>query len=140
MSFSKLHPYFETIMTTVDPLFTEWEDAFNVANIPSSILDMAWHFEVLPFRYTGTAHTCLGFECPVKLKAFIKGYRTPKDAVDSALVFAEAIVKEACLPSNRLTQPTIKNVLPSQITVDALAQSNDNTAVLSIDFICTVYV
>lgn len=140
MSFIDLRPYFEARMKTVDQDLREWPDAFNIENIPSGILDKSWHVEFGPFNYTGTAHTCLHFDCPVRLQVFIKGYREPKEAVDSALKFADAIVKECCKPSNRLNQATIKNVLPNLIDIRELAQGNDNCAVLELTFDCEIVI
>lgn len=141
MSFVDLKPYFDARMKAVHTDFRRWPDAFNIQNIPSGILDKSFHIEVGPFSYTGTAHTCLHFDCPVKLSVFLKGYRDPdKQAVDSALKFADAIVKESCKGLNRLNQATIKNVLPTLIDVRALAQGNDNAAVLELTFSCEVVI
>lgn len=140
MSFINLRPYFEERMLAVDLEFNEWEDAFNIENIPSTRLDKAWHFELGAFTYSGTAHTCLSFNCPVRLRVFVKGYRNPKEAVDLGTILSDAIVKEACKPSNRLNQPYIKNVLPSVINIQALTGSNDNVALLDMTFNCEVLV
>lgn len=138
MSFIDLRPYFEERMKAVDCDLREWPDAFNAENIPSQILDKSWHVEFGPFNYTGTAHTCLHFDCPVQLRVFIKGYREPKEAVDSALKLANDVVKECCKPSNRLNQAHIKNVLPNLVDIRELAQANDNCAVLELTFDCEV--
>lgn len=140
MSFDILRSYFEARMSVVDSDFKEWEDAFNIENIPSNVLDKAWHLEFGAFTYTGSAHTCLGFDCPVRLRVFVKGYRNPKEAVDLGLVLSDAIVKEVCKPSNRLTQPLLKNVLPSVINVQALAESNDNVALVDLNFNCQIFI
>jgi hypothetical protein len=139
MSFSTLRNYFEDRMITVDSELKEWEDAFNIDNIPSSILDKSWHIEFNPFSYnTGGAHTCLSFDCPVTLNVFFKGYRNPKEAIDTALIFADAIIKECTKPVLRLNQPKIKNVLPSLVSVRELDVTNDNAAILEIQFNCEV--
>lgn len=140
MSFNTLRAYFETRMAVTDPDLHEWEDAFGVDNIPSGILDHSWHIEFGPFNYVGTAHTCLEFNCPVSLRVYLKGYRYPKEAIDSGMILADAIVKECCKPLNRLNQPYIKNVLPNTIDVRALGQTNDNAVVLSLSFDCNVLV
>lgn len=141
MSFVDLRTYFESAMGQVDPDFREWEDAFNIENIPSSILDKSWHIQFGPFSYNaGGAHTCLSFSCPVVLNVFFKGYRNPKEAIDTALVFADAIVRECTKPVLRLNQPRIKNVLPSLGSVRELATTNDNAAVLELQFTCEVLV
>ena len=138
MSFENLKPYFQNRMIVAIPESNEWEDAFNIENIPSSILDKSWHIEFGPFVYVGTAHTCLSFDCPVRLSIFLKGYRNPKEAIDNALVYANTVITEVCKPLNRLNQATIKNILPNTVDVRELNQSNDNAVVLELSFDCKV--
>lgn len=138
MSFITLRTYFEERMSAVDPDFREWEDAFNIENIPSTILDKSWHVRFGPFNYVGSAHTCLSFDCPVSLSVFVKGYRNPKEAVDTALNLADAIITECTSPVHRLNQAKIKNVLPRIVDVRELSTTNDNSAVLEIQFSCEV--
>lgn len=140
MSFIDLRPYFKARMKAVDTEFKEWTDAFNIENIPAGILDKSWHFSVGPMNYTGTAQTCLHFQCPITVRLFIKGYREPQKGVDYAMKYADAIVKEVCSPLNRLNQAKIKNVLPNLIDIRELAQGNDNCAVLELTFDCEVVV
>lgn len=140
MSFLTLRQYFETSMLNVDSEFREWEDAFNIDNIPSTILDKSWHLRFQPFSFLRNAQTCMNFDCPVTLNVFVKGYRNPKEAVDTALILADAIIKECTKPVRRLNQPAIKNVLPNLVDVRELAQSNDNAAVLELQFNCEVIV
>lgn len=141
MSFATIRPYFQERMKAVDPDFREWEDAFNINNIPSSILDKSWHLDFSTFSYnTGGAHLCLSFDCPISLSVVFKGYRAPSEAVDMAMLFADSIIKECTKPTHRLTQPKIKNVLPSSVSVRELSDSNDNSAVLEIQFSCEVII
>ena len=141
MSFATIRPYFQDRMAVVDTELKEWDDAFNVNNIPSSILDKSWHIEYSTFSYnTGGAHTCLSFECPVTLSVFFKGYRNPLEAVDMALIFADAILKECTKPVQRLNQPNIKNVLPNNVSIKELSDSNDNAAILEVQFLCEVII
>ena len=138
MSFTDLRPYFQARLAAVDPDFREWEDGFNVDNIPSTILDKSWHLRFDPFSYVGTAHTCLSFDCGLTMSVFFKGYRNPQEAIDSALFFADAIIKECTNPVHRLNQPKIKNVLPSTVAVRELGATNDNAVVLEIQLTCEV--
>lgn len=140
MSFQNLKPYFQDRMIVALPDSNEWEDAFNIENIPSTILDRAWHIDFGPFVYTGTAHTCLSFDCPVRISIFLKGYRSPNEAVDNAMIYANTVITEVCKPLNRLNQATIKNILPNTVDVRGLAQSNDNAAVLELSFDCKIII
>lgn len=118
--------------------FRQWEDAFNVENIPSNVLDRAWHVRFGPFSFTKNAQNCMNFSSLITLSVFFKGYRSPKDAVDQALLYTDIIIKKCCSPINRLNQAAIKNVLPGNIDIRELDNSNDNAAVLEIQFNCEI--
>lgn len=145
-SFASLKPYFRARLNAIklDPLATkgdleEWPDAFNVDNIPATKINRAYHIELLLSNYQGTAHSCMGFNAQVRVRAFYKGFKTPSLAVDKAAEYADSVIKECCKSTNRLTQATIKNILPSSVEIKALDNSNDNIAYLDIVFNCLVY-
>ena len=138
MSFSTIKPYFQEALSAVHPDLKEWEDAFNLDNIPSSVLDKSWHIRLQPSSYVRAAHTSLLFRAPVTLSICFKGYRNPKEAVDTALEFADAIIKECTNPVRRLNQPKIKNVLPGIVDVREMGTTNDNVCVLELSFNCDV--
>lgn len=138
MAFVDLKPYFQARMKVVDPDLREWEDSFSIENIPAQIVDKAWHIRVEPTSYIGTAHECMNFSAPVTLRVCLKGYKYPYEAIDSAHVLADAIIKECCKASNRLSQANIKNVLPNLVSVREIGQSNDNIVVLEISLNCQI--
>lgn len=141
MSFTDLRPYFQARMKTVDEDLREWEDGFNIENIPSTILNKSWHFRTGLFSNVGAqAQTCFKFTCPVTITVILKGYREPKEAIDTALFLSDAIVKECTNPVHRLNQANIKNVLPDTVNVRELSQTNDNIVVLEMQFNCTVMI
>ncbi len=138
MSFTSLKPYFRARMKALN--FAEHTDAFNVDNIPSTKIDKAFHIELLPASYQGTAHVALAFKAQVRIKAYAKGYKTPAEAVDKCQEWADSIVKECCKSTNRLTQTTgLKNVLPTSVDTQALNQTNDNVAYLELTFDATIF-
>lgn len=138
MSFADLRPYFQARFANVDSDLKEWCDAFNIENIPSTIIDKSYHIREGAFTYVGTAQTCMSFSCPVNLTVCFKGYGDPKEAIDTALKMANDIVKECTKPVHRLNQRFIKNVLPEVISAREYSQSNDNIVVLEIQFNCLV--
>jgi hypothetical protein len=138
MSFSTLLPYFRARLSVRHPELNEWADAFNVDNIPATKLGKAYHVELLPANYVGTAHVILAFRAQVRVRVFVKGYAKPEQAVDKATSYADSIIKECCKSTNRLTQPAIKNVLPISVDVKALALTNDNAAYLDLTFECNL--
>ena len=139
MSFDTIRPYFQARMRAADPEFVEWEDAFNIDNIPNSQLDCAWHISIGGGTLVTFNQFCLGMDVSVTVNAWVKGYRTPMEAVDSGLEKLESILKECCRHSQRLTQPYIKNVVPTSFNVEALSATNDNIARLVINFTLRVH-
>lgn len=141
MSFIDLRPYFQARMKTVDEDLREWEDGFNIENIPSTILNKSWHFKTGLFSNIGAqGHTAFKFTCPVTINVILKGYGQPKEAIDTALFLSDAIVKECTDVVHRLNQANIKNVLPDTVNIRELSQTNDNIVVLEMQFNCTVMI
>lgn len=140
MSFTAQLPYFRARLKARHPDLKEWTDAFNVDNIPATKINGAYHLEVLPASYVGTAHGALGYRAQVRVRVFIKGYKTPAEAVDKSLEYADSITKECCKSTNRLTQPFLKNVLPINVDTKPLSNSNDNIAFLDMTFECTLMI
>lgn len=140
MSFTGLKPYFKAQIATINNgALTEWVDAFNVENIPATTLDKAYHIEINPSTYLGTAHGCLAFSAGVKVRAFFKGYKDASSAIDKATEYADYIIKAVCKSTARLNEAKLKNVLPSSVDIRALDGSNDNVAVVEMVFNCTLY-
>lgn len=137
MSFTGIKPYFKNRLETLK--LKEWQDAFNVDNIPATILDKSFHIELLPATYLGTAHGCVAFQSQVRIRSAFKGAAKPALAVDKAAEYADSIIKECCKSTNRLTDAKLKNILPTSVDIKALEQSNDNVAVLEIIFSVTLY-
>jgi hypothetical protein len=145
MSFTRLRPYFIECLALVDSDFREWEDAFNIENIPSTVIDKAFHLDFGPASADPQNQTCLPYRWPVSLQIFFKGYSTPKDAVDTALSTSEAILKECLKHSKRLTDSEVSgarivNVKSTSTAIDPLDVSNDNVVKLTMDFEVTIYI
>lgn len=139
-SLATVRPYFELAMKAVDKKFKQHEDAFNIDNIPSSLLDCAWHLGIPNGSMVSFNQSCLSYNLPVTLNVWVKGYRTTLEAVDSGLKKAEAIIKECCRHSKRLNQTFIKNVLPTGFTVSALSGTDDNIARIELTFTILVHI
>lgn len=140
MSFVDVKPYFQARMKATDADLNEWQDAFDVNNIPATVIDKAWHIRVGTMSYQGSKHECLAFGVPVDLKVCLKGYRSPYEAVDNAHGLADAIIKECCKSTTSLNQANIKNVIPNLVNVREIGPSNDNLVVLEISFNVLIYI
>lgn len=145
MSFTSIRPYFSERLQAVDPDLKEWTDAFNIENIPETVIDKSWHLSFGLASAVSMNQTCLSYKYPVSLDVFFKGYRNPSDAVDTANSYGESILREILKHSNRLTiVPTsaakIINVRSTIMQVLPIDQSNDNTVRLQMEFEADVYI
>ena len=131
MSLVHIRPYFRARMNALG--FREWTDAFNIENIPSNILDRSYHIESNSVAGDSIHMEDQELNGTVNIKVFIKGYRTPADAVDKAMEYGDSIITECCKASNRLVG-NLKNVVLNSLSIEPLALTNDNSAILTIAF------
>ena len=127
--------------TQLDSLgYSEWSDGFNFENIPSSIIDGAYHLEVGIISSQSANQRAHQFSFPVVLRVFLKGFSDPKSAIDDALLRGDNILGAVLSEANRLTQAEdIKDVVPNSITVQELSASNDNSVILQMEFVFNIY-
>ncbi len=131
MAITDVRQYFKDRMYALG--YNEWTDAFNIENIPSSILDKSFHVESGAIASSASNHQPHRFDCSITTRLFLKGYNNPSEAVDDAYVHCEDILGEILSPSNRLGT-NVHDVQPVSIAVDPLTASNDNSVVLIIIF------
>lgn len=113
---------------------TEWTDAFNYENIPSNLINYSFFIESPVFEgVKAISNYDQEINCRVEVKFFIKGYRTPKEAMDKAIEKSEALLKEVLKPTNRLGQ-CLKNVVFNSVNVEPFAGSNDNLIMVTASF------
>lgn len=135
---TEVRSYFRTHMDALN--FREWKDGFNFENVPSTLLDKSYHIET-----PGGSRRDLydmqsqDVEVDVVVRVFRKGYRNPADAIDAIMVNFDSIT-ERVLASSRRLGANIKNIAYTGHTVAPLADSNDNSAVLEINFICFIVI
>lgn len=114
---------------------TEWLDGFNFSNIPSNIIDKSFHLEMGVATALKLNQTDQEIEYPITVRMFIKGFRDPASGIDTAIQYSEDLIKQAVNSVNRLTQTTgIKNVIFETLSIDPIADSNDNLVVASCVF------
>lgn len=113
----------------------EWTDGFNFENIPSTLINGAFHIQ----SDSGNGIKLnqhdqeLSFNQTVRI--FVKGYRDPASGIDSAIKITEDLIKETVSAKNRLTQSDgIKNVILDGFNFETGDQSNDNLIIASITF------
>jgi hypothetical protein len=136
MSFSAVRTYFRSNLSALG--FTEWKDAFNVENIPSTRLERAFHISAVDgARRPPYGQQSQEVDASVAIRIFRKGYRQPADAVDQAILDLEAVLARVLDPTRRLGA-VVKNVYYNSHTITELSSTNDNVAVLEINFDCLI--
>lgn len=134
MSITNIKPYFRSRLDTLG--FNEWDDAFNIDNIPETILDRAYHI-LLPSINGGSINqTDQSTSSSVQVSVFLKGYRNSNEAIDQAILEVENIVKDVCNIVNRTS--LLLNVVFDEATIDKIVQENDSGVLLAFSF--TAYV
>jgi hypothetical protein len=137
-NFTLLRPFFRTELLALN--FKEWKDAFNVTNIPSTILNNSFHIEsVQGARRDEYNALDQPFNFDVTIRVFKKGYRTPADSIDECMTACEAITARI-LASDKRIGAGIKNIFLESINITPIAASNDNAAVLEITFTCFIII
>ncbi len=138
MSITNVIPYFRSILKGLG--HKEWEDAFNNDNIPSTILNNAFHLRLGDGTPIKQNMHLIEMEQPIKVSLFLKGYLKPALGRDNAVKACEAVMKKALNAETRTSEFVgIKNVLFSGFRVGELAIENDNVIRAEIDFNCVVY-
>lgn len=139
MSLTAVRPFIRSVANSKG--FREWTDAFNIENIPSTILNKSYHIANPTFNGVRLNQLDQEVESNVELKLIFKGYRNPADAIDTAISDSENLLKEMLKPANRVGQAgvnNIKNVVLDSIGLEQFDISNDNVVVATVNL--TIFV
>ena len=131
MSVTSVRPFYKNRLEILG--FTQWSDGFNFENIPSTILDKAFHIQVNSTAGGVISPHVQNINMPVTIRVFRKGFRDVSAGIDSALADVESIICDILAPSVRLGS-AIKNVVLDDFSVNPLADSNDNAIMLELNF------
>lgn len=132
MSIADVRPYFQTRMTSL--ALNEWQNPFDVDNIPENIIDNVYQVTVGPISQQSFNQSDLALNVPANLKLFVKAYREHMTAYDSAVALANSVLIEVLNPANRLTQTNIKTINLDSVSFDPLDPTNDNIIVVNMQF------
>lgn len=135
MSLSAIKPWFLLRMETLN--FEEHVDGFNTDNIGEIDLDRAFHVRPIRVNGGGINHTDQRTEVDVEVKVFFKGGVNASDAIDTAMIEVESIVKECCNIKNR-TSNGLLNVIFQRAEIEPRSLDNDNSVLVTFGF--TVFV
>lgn len=117
----------------------EWKDAFADDNIPSNLMNRAFHILLTDNSNVKQNQTVIEINQPVAVKLYVKGYRNTADRRDQAMVYQEAAIKKALEDDRRCqTYAGIKNVIYQGGGLTELSADDDNVIRVTMNFNCIV--
>lgn len=132
MSFADVRSYFKARMAAVGK--TEWQDAFNLENIPATMLAKSYHLATESITQVSHNQQCLELSWPVKVTFFSVGYRNMSEAYSAAIATAESILVECTKQANAKTQTNIKDVQLDRIDFAEFSVEDDNVIKCEVNF------
>lgn len=134
MSWSDIRPYFKTHLDAEG--LTEWTDAFNTNNIPEDILDGSYHIQFGEFTLESFNQSDYQNTVRVLVRIFKNAFVETQTGYDEVVSVGESVAIRIMRPTNRVNE-TFKQVVLDRMAISQLADSNDNSMVLEMEF--TVY-
>lgn len=131
MSLASVIPYFQTVMNELG--HTEWTDAFNFENIPSTVIDRAYHLTLESGTGIKQNQNDIETQQPISVRLFVKGFRDPAEGRDRAVGYVEDVIQKALSASRRLTGG-LKNVQLQNMSYQAFGDTNDNIVMATLNF------
>lgn len=131
MSLANVRTYLKTRLDGLG--YEEWRDGFpDALNIPETIIDRSYH--ILLSRIDGGPinHTHQDTVSTVSLKVYFRGYRDVTEAIDTAILGVETIVKDVCRVANRTS--TVFNVVFEGADFTPQTDAQDNSVLVDMGF------
>ena len=137
MSITLVKPYFSTKCTTAG--FEEWLDGFGDDNIPSTLLDRAFHQRVISVDGRGINQETIEFVVTHEVKVFFKGFDDPMSAIDQSLVDCQSLIVSIINIAD-VADANIKGVFFESMSIDPFDNAvNDNIIIATLRFSVRVY-
>lgn len=137
MSISLIRPYVTKQLTTLG--YIEWDDAFGEDNIPSTLVDRAFHQRMGRISGVGLNQETLEYITTFEIKIYFKGFNNPEQAVDQSLIECEGVIVKM-LDIVDYTTAGIKGITFNALNVDPFDQTlNDNLVVATLEFDARVF-
>lgn len=131
MSLLAAREYFKQYLEQLG--YEEWPDGFNIENIPSTVLDGAYHVESGTIVQNSQNQRDLDLGCIEIVRIFKKGFRYPSRAIDEAHIEVQTFLELVLDATNRGAQPPT-NVILNSIDFLPLTIDNDNALMVEMNF------
>ena len=132
MIFDAVRPFFRTRLKALG--FKEHFDAFDLDNIPSTLLDESFFMSSAGVQGSESNHQVHSFSYPMNIVVFKKGFGKPVEARDNAETIAETILSDLIKPSTRLGI-VLKDIVPVRYEISSVSESDDKDFVIEFEFL-----
>jgi len=118
---------------------TEWKDAFADDNIPSTLINRAYHLLLGESTKLKQNQDLIEVNQQVSVKLYVKGYRDTNERRTKAIEYLEAAIKETLETDRRAAAYNgIKNVTYVSGGLSEYSVDNDNLIRITMNFNCHV--
>lgn len=134
MSVSQVRTYFNARVQEVDSNLKVWDDAFNINNVPESLVDTYYHVQYNNVAVSSNNDVSFEDSVSVVVTLWKKGFRDPIAAYDELNDLGLCIRLNAVQPSKISLTDNIRQVECTSVTSSPIEDSNDNIVQLSLEF------
>ena len=140
MSWSQIRTYFNGEIETVLPDMREWRDAFNVENIPRTLLDTYYHLDIRSGASSSANDATVQDRMLVALKIWKKGSNDIATTQDELWDLAFCIRQGLINPRNVHTfDRDIQAVENLSMNAQPIDLTNDNVVEIQLEFNVRMY-
>ena len=135
MSFSQVRTYINSRISTTEPDLVEWQDAFNLENIPTVLLNTRYHIQYGAAVSSTQIDKHIEDLFDITITIFKQGYNTENQAIDDLMDKAHCIRLDLINHQNLQTfGGDLLDFVSNSITPIPIAASNDNIIQVQLNF------
>jgi hypothetical protein len=134
MSVSQVRTYFNDRVREVDSNLKVWDDAFNIDNVPESLIDTYYHVQYNSVGVSTNNDVSIEDSVSVVITLWKKGFRDPIEAYDSINDLGLCIRLNCLQPAKIALTDNIRQVESVSVLSEPIEGSNDNIIKLSLEF------
>lgn len=134
MSVSQVRTYFIDRVQEVDSNLKVWDDAFNIDNVPESLIDTYFHVQYNSVGVSTNNDISIEDSVSVVLTLWKKGFRDPIEAYDELNDLGLCIRLNCLQPDKIALTDNIRQVESVSVLSEPIEGSNDDIIKLSLEF------
>lgn len=138
MSFKPVRTFLKDQLLKIDSDFEAYENAFNNDEIGANDYNKKYHIFYGRVDTTAANHNVTNDVVTATVTLYFDGSRTSEEALDDAMDLANLYRMECLKRENYISQNFIKNVVCKSIVAEPLADTNDNSIKIILEFSISV--